>query len=121
LKTHAKKCSYQASFQKLLSFFFAFLKMQTFKIWLSFLAYEVYLHHPVFHWQDAGFVKILVLITKSYFMPCYLPTINAVCNVSWRMHDNIIMRKDKKKFCPAARSFWPEAKKKSQKRAERPK
>ena len=25
------------------------------------------------------------------------------------MHDNIIMRKDKKKFCAAARSFWPEA------------
>ena len=25
-----------------------------------------------------------------------------------KMHDNIIMRKDKKKICAAARSFWPE-------------
>jgi len=36
---------------------------------------------------------------------------NSLENVMFHgeMHDNIIMRKDKKKNCAAARSFWPQA------------
>ena len=44
---------------------------------------------------------------NRYLLPSHRQQKNVMFH--GEMHDNIIMRKDKKNFCAAARSFWPEA------------